>query len=57
MKTKQAKKKVLVVDDERDIVDLIRCNLNKEGCEVIGAHNGQEALIETAKGVGYRFRE
>ncbi|MGB2959776.1 MAG: hypothetical protein WBG01_11215 [Bacteroidota bacterium] len=57
MKTKQAKKKVLVVDDERDNVDLIRYNLNKEGCEVIGAHNGQEALIETVKGVGYRFRE
>jgi two-component system alkaline phosphatase synthesis response regulator PhoP len=37
-------KTVLVVDDERDIVDLIRYNLNKEGCEVVGAYNGREAL-------------
>ena len=37
-------KTVLVVDDERDIVDLIRYNLNKEGCEVVAAYNGKEAL-------------
>lgn len=35
---------VLVVDDERDIVDLIRYNLQKEGYEVIAAYNGAEAL-------------
>jgi two-component system alkaline phosphatase synthesis response regulator PhoP len=38
------KKKVLVVDDERDIVDLIRYNLTKEGFEVAAAYNGREAL-------------
>ncbi|HTY01140.1 MAG TPA: response regulator transcription factor [Bacteroidota bacterium] len=38
------KKRVLVVDDERDIVDLIRYNLTKEGYEVGVAHNGQQAL-------------
>lgn len=37
-------KSVLVVDDERDIVDLIRYNLNKEGYEVVAAYNGKEAL-------------
>lgn len=37
-------KTVLVVDDERDIVDLIRYNLNKEGFEVVAAYNGKEAL-------------
>lgn len=38
------KKKVLVVDDERDIVDLIRYNLSKEGLDVLVAYNGEEAL-------------
>ena len=43
-----AKKKVLVVDDERDIVELIRYNLVKEGYEVAVAYNGQEALDQAA---------
>ncbi len=38
------KKRVLVVDDERDIVDLIRYNLTKEGYEVSVAHNGLQAI-------------
>jgi two-component system alkaline phosphatase synthesis response regulator PhoP len=37
-------RRVLVVDDERDIVDLIRYNLSKEGYEVSVAYNGQQAL-------------
>lgn len=41
--TTQAKR-ILVVDDERDIVDLIRYNLTKEGYAVTAAHNGREAL-------------
>jgi len=36
--------KILVVDDERDIVDLISYNLEKEGFSVIKAYNGEEAL-------------
>ncbi len=43
------KKRVLVVDDERDIVDLIRYNLSKEGYDVSVAHNGLQA-IEKAPG-------
>jgi two-component system alkaline phosphatase synthesis response regulator PhoP len=42
------KKRILVVDDERDIVDLLRYNLLKEGYEVIAAFNGKEALEKAA---------
>jgi two-component system alkaline phosphatase synthesis response regulator PhoP len=42
------KKKVLVVDDELDIVDLLTYNLKKEGYDVISAHNGEEALKKAA---------
>lgn len=45
-----AKQKILVVDDERDIVDLISYNLTKEGYQVYQAHNGREG-IEVAKKV------
>jgi two-component system alkaline phosphatase synthesis response regulator PhoP len=37
-------KTVLVVDDERHIVDLVRLYLEKEGYAVIPASNGEEAL-------------
>ena len=40
--------KILVVDDEQDILELIRHSLNKEGFEVHIAMNGQQA-IEKAK--------
>ncbi|MDR3239694.1 MAG: response regulator transcription factor [Clostridiales bacterium] len=38
------KRKVLVVDDEKSIVDIIVYNLEKEGFEVIAGHDGQEGL-------------
>lgn len=38
------KKRILVVDDERDIVDLVSYNLAKEGYKVVSAFNGKEAL-------------
>ncbi len=41
-------KKLLVVDDEQDIVDLISYNLKKEGYTVLTATNGTSAL-EIAK--------
>lgn len=44
------KKRVLVVDDERDIVDLLSYNLTKEGYDVVAACNGEQAL-ERAAGV------
>ena len=45
-----ANQKILVVDDERDIVDLISYSLSKEGYQVYQAHNGKEA-IQVAKEV------
>lgn len=39
------KKKILVVDDEKDIVDILKYNLERENeFEVITASNGKEAL-------------
>jgi two-component system alkaline phosphatase synthesis response regulator PhoP len=38
------KKTILVVDDEKDIVDLLSYNLTKEGFAVITSRNGREAL-------------
>jgi len=37
-------KKILVVDDEKNIVDIISFNLKKEGFEVICAYNGEDGL-------------
>lgn len=37
-------KLVLVVDDEQRIVQFMRMNLELEGCRVIAAYNGREAL-------------
>lgn len=42
--TIQRKYKVLVVDDEPDIVELLEYNLEKEGYEVQTASNGKKAL-------------
>jgi len=43
------KQKILIVDDEPDILELIEYNLNKEGYQVFVAHNGQEAVAEAKK--------
>ncbi|MCT4612617.1 MAG: response regulator YycF [Clostridia bacterium] len=37
-------KKILVVDDEKAIVDILDFNLQREGFEVIKAYDGEEAL-------------
>jgi two-component system, OmpR family, response regulator VicR len=37
-------KKILVVDDEKPIADILQFNLKKEGYEVVCAHDGNEAL-------------
>lgn len=36
--------RVMIVDDEKDVVTLIRFLIEKEGFEVIEAYNGQDAL-------------
>jgi two-component system, OmpR family, alkaline phosphatase synthesis response regulator PhoP len=43
-----ARKSILVVDDEPDIIDLIRYNLTQEGFTVRSARNGKEALEHTS---------
>jgi len=37
-------KKILVVDDEKPISDIVKFNLEKEGYEVVVAYDGEEAL-------------
>lgn len=39
-----AKEKILVVDDEEDILELVRFNLSREGYKVTGSLTGEEAL-------------
>ena len=41
-------KKILIADDEPDILEILQFNLQNEGYEVITAKNGDEA-IEAAK--------
>ena len=43
--------KILIVDDEKNIVDLIQKNLKLEGYETIGAYSGLEAIkkVKTEK--------
>jgi len=40
------KKKILVIDDEADIREIVRIYLEEEGCEVIEASNGQEGILK-----------
>lgn len=43
------KTKILIVDDEPDIVELIEYNLTKEGYQVVTANNGIEAISAARK--------
>ena len=38
------KKKIMIVDDQEDIVELVRVKLGKEGFDVIGVNSGKECL-------------
>lgn len=40
--------KILIVDDEPAIIDLIKINLGQEGFETLSAYNGRDA-VELAK--------
>lgn len=42
-------KKILIADDEPDILEIIQFNLQKEGYEVFTARNGDEALEQAKK--------
>ena len=41
--------KILLVDDEPDIIEILTYNLNKEGYQVFSASNGKEALVQAIK--------
>ncbi|HEY0896475.1 MAG TPA: response regulator transcription factor [Sphingobacteriaceae bacterium] len=45
------KHKILIVDDEPDILELIEYNLSKEGYQVSTARNGKEAVAMAQKNV------
>ena len=44
-----ARTKVLIVDDEKDILDLLEYNLDKEGYKVSRAMDGEEAIAAVQK--------
>src|SRR2546428_4666145 len=41
---RKGKRRVLVVDDEKDLVELITYNLGRNGFDVLTAYNGNDAL-------------
>jgi two-component system phosphate regulon response regulator PhoB len=46
-----AKEKILVVDDEEDLLELVRYNLTKEGYRVTCVASGEEAIEQARKDV------
>jgi two-component system, OmpR family, alkaline phosphatase synthesis response regulator PhoP len=48
MVNSMAKEKILVVDDEEDILELVRYNLSRDGYKILCAASGEEGL-KTAK--------
>ena len=43
-KIEEAKKTILIVDDEKPIVDILIYNLQKEGYQTIEAYDGETAI-------------
>lgn len=41
-------KKILVVDDEKSIVDILKLNLQNEGYTVYEAYDGEEAVLKAS---------
>lgn len=46
-----AKERILVVDDEEDLLELVRYNLSKEGYRVTCVASGEDALVQARKEV------
>jgi two-component system alkaline phosphatase synthesis response regulator PhoP len=44
-----AKGTILVIDDEKDLIELVRYNLEREGFDVIGAPDGESGLKTAAQ--------
>ena len=47
--TKQSSAKILVIDDDKSVTDLVQIILEAEGCTVIKAHNGKDGLALAEK--------
>lgn len=45
----EEKKRILIVEDEKNIVDIIRFNLNREGCDTLEAYDGETGLALARK--------
>jgi two-component system phosphate regulon response regulator PhoB len=43
------KEKIIVVDDEKDILELVRYNLDKEGYKIVCVDTGEKAIAEAKK--------
>lgn len=43
------KKKILIIDDEKDLLDAVTFRLQANGYELIGAYDGQEGLDKARK--------
>ncbi len=39
-------KKILLIDDEQDILEILSYNLEKEGYQVFTANNGNEGIVK-----------
>ena len=46
---KESKVKILLVDDEPDILEIVSYNLKNEGYQVYTAENGEEAIKKAKK--------
>jgi len=46
---KMSKEKILIVEDEEDIVEMIKYNLEKEGYKVTAVMNGKDAVVFAKK--------
>lgn len=46
---KQKEIKILLVDDEQDILEIVGYNLSQEGYQIVTATNGREAIAKAKK--------
>src|SRR4030081_1163072 len=44
LRTAMAKPRILIIEDERGLTDVLNYNLSREGYEISVAHDGQEGL-------------
>lgn len=48
--TEQAKKRILILDDEKDICEILKTRFQKFGFEVLLAHDGKQAFQKVIEG-------